>query len=251
MVGPQGQQTQLEQSHAKKGAWKKYWDLRKVEETRAAPQSSRIQLLSKLWSICKDRCTESGAKHSGTSQHQSAWTCNLSFPTFLPSLFRSKTNASCGSAVQNSKICQICKSTRGQQGQLQQRKRNWFCSEQRSLAGEGLVLIICWERLEMSKTHLSQLYLSVCVLIWADCITAHKAGKKTRELWRCAPGSAVWQGTAWRFKSGKEQKLLGFVLSQHCSPGTLCPQAGSHTHSVQIHHHSSEVQTSEKKGNEN
>lgn len=61
MVGPLGQQTQLEQSHAKKGAWKGYWHLRKVEETRGAPQSSRIQLLSKLWSIYKDGCTESGA----------------------------------------------------------------------------------------------------------------------------------------------------------------------------------------------
>lgn len=27
---------------------------------------------------------------------------------------------------------------------------------------------------------------------------------------------------------------LGFVLSQHCSFGNLCSQAGSYTHSVQI-----------------
>lgn len=53
MVGPQGQQSQLERSHAEKWAWKEYWDLSKEEEMRAAPQSCRIQLLTKLWSICK------------------------------------------------------------------------------------------------------------------------------------------------------------------------------------------------------
>lgn len=104
---------------------------------------------------------------------------------------------------------------------------------------------------EKEQNILSQFYLSVCVFVWTDCITTHNEEKKTRGLWRCAPGSDIWQGAAWYFKSGEEQKLLGFVLSQHCSFGNLCSQAGSYTHSVQIHHLSSEVQTSEKRGSEN
>lgn len=40
-------------------------------------------------------------KHSGTPQHQSVWTCNLNFPSLLPSLFRSKKNMLCGCVVQN------------------------------------------------------------------------------------------------------------------------------------------------------
>lgn len=79
------------------------------------------------------------------------------------------------------KHLRISKSTRRQQVQLQQRKRNWFCSEQRSVVGEGLVLIICWERLKKSKMYYSQLHLSVYVFVWADCITALKVERKPED----------------------------------------------------------------------
>lgn len=78
-----------------------------------------------------------------------------------------------------------------------------------------------------------------------------KSGKENQKIAKMHSSISTWQSTAWHFRSGKEERLPDFVLSQHCSFSNLCSQAGSYTHSVQIHHLSSEAWALlEKRGNE-
>lgn len=71
--------------------------------------------------------------------------------------------------------------------QIYQEAKSTITTEDKKLvlfwtkAGEGLVLIICWERLKKSRTYYSQLYLVVCVFVWAGSITAHMWERKLED----------------------------------------------------------------------